>query len=1281
MTFRLTFLALAASAVACAAITNVQIAYKTNTQAVLQYQAPDTQACSLEVSEKSDYSVLVNDVDPSKFSGANLDSRAGNVTSGRARTFVIGKRAAERAIDQNRYSRALQVLTPHYFRITCASTGDVVTGRFQTANLMMGNSYTDAAPADPTQPGEYAWPSLSLSSRATPIVDPQTGLLIRQVSLPGDRAITQPNTNQAFQFARTSTWTNANAALSTTNTGASASISGNNTGTLLLTPQNNGYAGYISFFKGTRGNNVYTLNWFQAVITASTNSTACDSSAVDNCKIVLCLSVDGVNCYSGAKLIEQALTSTPQTYTFGSNTSVDLWQSAGARPPNGVEVATRSGYLTCDGSTKVTLGYGDFAGTHWSSGSVININSANYTIAAVNGLSSLTLTTPCTATGPVQWTATNFGVLIRKKTASTNAVNIQASYSNYQMGVFPFWDFTGAFDLCGPTPVVGPTGNQGYNCALAQNGPIYWIDGTTGESHLFSRYFGGGPTGTAGCGQSDSIIFDSVNPDIWYCSGSSSFGSLQQPARVQYFGNHTEPANTQYPGHFEEGESMQLCNSATPPTNQPCIRYTSLVGSSDMGTLTAAFDPTFQKDRYLQFYFVGLENGIMVFRIWRGAHNSTGWTVVFDPNATSNHEPNNVGCVGGGQPGCIIAAVPSWSRPGARWCPLKGNNPMYMPGWLSISPFIWALPGDTSPGVGPYQSTVSSGTALSTAVGASGGLTTCPANSYGVTGQNCTTVTVDGEPRDLSPCVSNVVACGGALETGAPGELMSTMVGDEFSIGPSSASSEIVRLLSKSGANNLTWTLQRGANGTLTSTSANPSLYAFCASNPNPQRLNVGGGEWYWNYAADPHGYNVNGATVLGDNFSINAHFFFQNGVQAVGYTVDPRCNYGPGYLCYQTREFSSIPQFVNTPAVAVEIEDPFFAGKYGPADPNQVQQHPSGAGLNSTANDRHYFYDGRPFNGTPLSGSGNGDGASPATVVTGQLYKFTASQMSYFDRKFLPTFAFSGSSRLVDVSGPGSALTGTVADSNKYCVALLAGECVAGSASGDVYVNAPNVNRPYCHYPGQASGMPDEFDICIGNNSEVYNSIMQNGVSWVDNYGQHMRMLTKGLARNRLLAPFWHTHALPNARWLLIHTNYAQNFGDMVNVAKVPPPPPQDSVNRATFVPMLMKLKPPPGLPVNNVVIEFGYAENGAAGSYFCTSRSEACAVGPAVNNAAVSGTNPFYFEGSEAGLLTGTPCSTGCSITLPAVSQRVLYGRVVYRDANKQVITRGLPFVLAAP
>ena len=52
------------------------------------------------------------------------------------------------------------------------------------------------------------------------------------------------------------------------------------------------------------------------------------------------------------------------------------------------------------------------------------------------------------------------------------------------------------------------------------------------------------------------------------------------------------------------------------------------------------------------------------------------------------------------------------------------------------------------------------------------------------------------------------------------------------------------------------------------------------------------------------------------------------------------------------------------------------------------------------------------------------------------------------------------GTHPVLDVSGPASVLTDTAGDNYKGCLAHLAGECWAGSAVGDVYVNAPRVSR-----------------------------------------------------------------------------------------------------------------------------------------------------------------------------------------------------------------------------
>ena len=168
---------------AAAAISNVSVRGVTNTQAVISYIAPNSSACSLEVSESESYSPLVPDVDPALFQDVD-DSRASSVNSGASRKVVIGKRSVELALDgATYYSRALQAFTNHYFRITCGD--DQATGVFKTANIPFGMTRQDPPQLDPANPGAMVTPTLT-SSRSQTVVDPLTGALIRRVTMPAD---------------------------------------------------------------------------------------------------------------------------------------------------------------------------------------------------------------------------------------------------------------------------------------------------------------------------------------------------------------------------------------------------------------------------------------------------------------------------------------------------------------------------------------------------------------------------------------------------------------------------------------------------------------------------------------------------------------------------------------------------------------------------------------------------------------------------------------------------------------------------------------------------------------------------------------------------------------------------------------------------------------------------------------------------------------------------------------------------------------------------------------
>src|SRR4051794_8349937 len=121
-----------ASDAAAQSALNLTVVGTTATQAVVRYTAPGATACTIEASESASFQPLVNDVNPSLFAQANLDTRLGDLVDGQARVVVIGKRSSETAANQNTYLRALQANTTHYIRVNCGGATGAVSMR--TAN-------------------------------------------------------------------------------------------------------------------------------------------------------------------------------------------------------------------------------------------------------------------------------------------------------------------------------------------------------------------------------------------------------------------------------------------------------------------------------------------------------------------------------------------------------------------------------------------------------------------------------------------------------------------------------------------------------------------------------------------------------------------------------------------------------------------------------------------------------------------------------------------------------------------------------------------------------------------------------------------------------------------------------------------------------------------------------------------------------------------------------------------------------------------------------------------
>lgn len=1256
-----------------AAIQNVSAVELTATQAILKYQAPDSTPCTVEVSENANFVPVVYDVDAVKFALASNDARPGNVQAGTERSFVVGKRAAEVGLDGARYSRALQANTRHYFRITCQGPGNVATGSFKTMNIQFGNNYLEAEPGDRKRPGEMAQPHISLSNRTEQVIDPLTGLLLKRLTAGNDTIM--PVNGMPWMTARGTGWQGANNVFA--QDGQTATVTGN-TAQLFLAlktgaggaPYTGGMTSYAAPYSGVL---MMGYGFYQAHLVASINTGGTAPADPEDAKIVACRTIDGVNCDGTSDTYEAVLRTTNADIAFGTMTPGDLWQKIGNGAPNWTQEGTRAGAVTCDGSATVNRLWGEFFGPHWSSGSIVNINGIDYSIASVTNSVQMTLTSGCPNSNGagLPYAATNFGILVKKKTPSSDVVSIDYGYVNYELDFFNNYT-VGTSNLCGIQTVTGPNGNPGFNC-FVPDGNLYWVDAESGEAHVWGNFNNVSPPNGI-CGFDTGHVFDVADPDKFYCGNTGPLYALK------YYGNHAEP-----PSGLFLYAGLPTCNTNPPnappyANQQPCMVTSPVTPGTTLPQLTVSFTsnpayaPAFDPAKFPASQGLEVEpGGSIVIDYTQSGQFSLGWVIVYDPNATSNSEggsmtgaAGNHGCLGNGLPGCVIAAMPSWTRPGCRWCVIK-HGVAAIHGWESTEVYGWT----GKVGGGPYQVQVIDGSANGTGnvLDAGSSLMNCPSNAFGVTGLNCSRVTVSSEP--YGPADS--------LHTGAPGEMGDARLGDYFAIQVQLPINNLeqMRLIAKTpGVAPGTWvyTLQRDINHTGQHnygppTGPNPLLYTLCNSIQDPTRI-YAAATWMWNWGADPHGMNVDGTTIPNDNTNFNGHQFWSNGAWAAVEipAVDPRC---AGMQCYATRVPAGRPflSVVTQPAPTAMIRAaPRFAGGVG-LDESNLQSHITSGGEVATADRFAYMFDGRPYRGGYSSGSPDGvSGSHPARLVGGQLYRFSATDLSGIDvplRKIYPTAAFSGRFPLTDVSSParGDVLGTGTADSFKYCVPAVAGECRAASVVGEIYVNAPHVTYPYCYIAAQNLNLSDEQDLCISGSPANRDGIVQVGMNDSDLTGANQRVLTKFVAA-RVLSPFWTPYVLPNGKWMIFEAQFSGDgtANKALMLGKIPPPDEQDKLDRTTFVPITLRV---PARAGSVAYVRFGYAENGDPGTFYCTSRQENC-VSVKLGDQAVDVVNPFYFEQTEVQSYQAVDCANGCSLTIPGIPQRVLYYQVVFTQGS---------------
>jgi hypothetical protein len=1472
---RLSTIVLTAS-VAYGAVGNLQVRGVTSTQAILAYTAPDTNACSVEVSESQSYRPLAHDVDAALFAGSNLDNRPEAAASGKQRVFVAGKRRAEKGTTGRWYSRALQAFTTHYFRITCGVSQ--ATGTFLTANIALGNTYNEALPADPavgarpyfSSTGSYAWPEFlnwnnqDPTARPEAVIDPQTGMLLKRLALPQDQPITYlPGGGDHYFYSvldpdgawnvPTVIWSIANARLVsivvgsgmatvTTSTahqlktgsivalaGLTGSASGGNGAyqvagvssstafqirqgalpanttlgdvTLAVTANAvNADDGTPASYTGTQSNvlflrdqtfwtaggtSLYDLTLPTEYLTVSVKGWCSGTCVGEDTKIQACLTINGVTCWptnATAKYQEVALgTSVTNTFaTLGTAVPLlDAWTPAGFSPLNRADLSSRAGMVNVDVSGVVTWMPGGYPNTYfspnWTAGSMISIAGLACKIVHMGGPTQLTID-PASCSAPLSlpltgavYAGSNFGFLVRKKTASTDTINVQ--YAKYTTGTSQYVDFTasGSATLCSNTLTQNSvTGGLGYHCVIPSGWPLlYWVDHKTGDATYLGLFYQPGASGLdgfagGGCDGSGTMVGTTPTaPENFFCTATDN----EVPAKRVLISCVLTTTN-------QPGNESVSCSNITPGTK-----------GTDLLTLIAQFAaadvPAFDSAKY-GCGIAGLQGTKLILGCGRSVQDTLGWTVVFDPNKVDTA----AGCVGGGGAGCVIAVASTWATAPARWCV---HHTTFVSGktdtvWIAGKFFSPNNPPQLDDG--PYTSTIVSG-ALTATPAIAAGTGVCPAGSAG-----CSLVTVDGEPCDPSPAAGEATGSSVCPKNPAWVYLQDAKVGDVFMI-----DGEYTVLVAKNGNQ---WTLQRGYGLSSPSSHSSTTLTAFCMAQDFSQ--GVSNWSWTWDTARDPHGLNSDGTTV-------RVAWDYDHPVPRPDVTIggmpsyDGNCQSGAGG-CYAVR--AGTGPMGDPPNRYVTLA-PAFSGATGVASfIERAQDHPSRLQDNAAGSEREWFTDGRPLqplmdisdaaisvsgqlyrvtstttdgdnlhrvgyniyvvktSPTKLVAAGNCSAANPcpiwsdtylqdsilqpctitllggngtvyisrissgglgATYTNGlaisadncplsvgtgypggstPLWAWGASSgtwaasgsenrggsSGYFGnitRKLQPTWAFCGMQPLMDASSAaiGEVLSDTAADSYKYCIARKPGECRTAALPGDIYVNCPNETKRNggsygCTWYSQNQDIP--VDICVGNMSAYLNSIVQVGFKKNDFTGALGRTLTKGLTRYKIVDPYWHGKTLSDASWVMFRSMYTNGAWTDILLGKLPPFPPTDSVVRSTFQPIPVKLTPPAGLAVDNAVIQFGYTENGSVGQFYCTSRQEKC-----LATAATVPAVPFLFAsegagGVEAGV-SGVQCANGCSVAIPAISQRILYYQIKYRNAANNTVATSQIQMVAVP
>ena len=1309
----------------------IQLLGVTPTQAVLAFMPPaDADSCQVQVTSTQsdstwDYSKLVPDVDPDIFPGADNaglhdpssapQNRGFDLADG-TRAIVLGRRNAEYSpLTSRMHSRALQAATAHEAWINCGTAAGTID--FSTANIQPGISFSDPLPADPDRPGDYAYPTLSWTDRNEAVVDPQTGMLLRPVSLPSDSWL-----NQNF-----GDWNGSFGAPIPT---SPRSLPAN---TVFLPASVPKYLlDWYHFEVST-----YRLGWipYDAFLTSFLpNGLTISCPQCSNTPVTVCLTADGVTCAVDRNVTaDPAAMADPNTKQKGvlgitvNCTGECSFPASDARwtdnapvlaswhpnytpgAPNTVlpsfqfdTVKLRITEVTCTSSAVVSRAkdqYGSVLGAPfnplWSKGTPLYIDSKLYTLNQLYDENSLLLNESCPS-GARTLTADTFGLLVSSAAAPISRVST-GGWSARLSKALTSWDAAGDvqnYTNCSRQPVtVGD--KKGWHCVLGNS--AYWI-AADGSASL--------PMGGTGIAYREdlntvaycpSAFWDDADPNNMFCL----FRVPNSPGKtgvalMTFYGDHRglETAQFTHPDAGTDTAYLPVCKTTSPPSPNNCWKVTPM-NKTGAGTLfviedairdaspaawnASAFPAASKTGNLISNVNAKLDDNHFLATTWI-SQNSYGFNAILEystPRGTVN----------------VRAVIPSWTAsPTAaagskslRWSGIHNSSGVsWGPTKVGIYPSYFR--GCCGPGQGFYISNVVSSASSGCPSGASGG--------------PCLALTVDGQPGVPSPSAGEPTndaktrrPGNGYLADFAPGDLMCAPLNNDFNsycfgyIPNNNFEHLRVITTTTNDDGSVALVVQRNLGGTTTMPLKSgqklfmlPSYCSWSGSLGCVEQVTV----WDWSTNSVE---NVNTGGTSHQFTAYDAANKQVVNVTGASYDVqDPLCFASTYYgysECYSifggkvdsTKTINS--QLSTLFSGKISLNPPFGGGTKtqgytGVGVGNDVDAHPGAQQMAAAPNsEKTWYVDGRPFNGST-------NVITPPVEVAPDVYRFVAyadgGPISILDKyKRLPMLASCGMNALREVTRISTQTP------YSYCVAASSNDCMGGSGPGDAYISCPVVkpsakSSNICPYAGFGNYTPEVRDTCLFLTSAYAMGLTQTGFAsqnngtWTllptDRRMRSGRLLTRGFARYRVIDQYLNPKTTPDGGVLLMRVLFAGGYASRFVMAKLPPFPDvtQDPLDRRAFVATPATIDQAPS-GATSVKVQFGYDSN-----FHCLTRPEACEARAELDT---TGTvTPYYFssEGGPAGLVCrGGSCPS--TINLPGVSQRVIFYRAVYQVNGTEV------------